>query len=334
MSVRWSLLASTVALAVVSSVAVVDAPTANSRALPAGSTQSTPGWALDRIDQRRLPLNGTYRSRANGSGVTAYVVDCGAQVGNPAFGGRGRRGPNLAGGTWGDCTDSFAVGHATFVAGIIGGAVTGVAKAVRVVSVRALNGGEGVGAPPTRVQAQRVVDAIDWVIKDAARHPGPAVVNLSLGFPERFIGVSRALQRLERAHITAAVAAGNESGDACQHTPARVPTALTVGAVNRHDRRWSGSNSGPCVDLFAPGVGVRSVLRGGGVFTYRGSGATSWATPYVTGAVALYLSTHPRAHPPAVRRWVLTGSTRGLLSGLPTGTPNRLLYAFAPLRRA
>ena len=334
MLVRWSLLAPTAALAVVSSVAVLDAPAASGRVLPAVSTQSSPGWALDRIDQRRLPLNDTYRARANGSGVTVYVVDCGAQVDNPAFGDRGRRGPNLAGGHWGDCTDSFAVGHATFVAGIVGGSVTGVAKGVRLVSVRVLNGGEGTAAPPRRVQAQRVVQGIDWVIKDAARHRGPAMVNLSLGFPKRFVGVSRALHRLEGAGITAVAAAGNDSGDACHHTPARVASALTVGAANRHDRRWSGSNTGTCVDLFAPGVGVRSVLRGGGVFTYRGSGATSWATPYVTGAAALYLSAHPRAHPLAVRRWVLNGSTKGLLSGIPAGTPNRLLYAFASLRRS
>jgi len=327
-------LAWTAALAVLSSVAVVDATAATGRDLLAVSTQSAPGWALDRIDQRQLPLNQAYRSRSNGSGVTVYVVDCGAQVGNAAFGDRGRRGPNFAEGPWADCTDSFAVGHATFVAGIVGGAETGVAKTVRIVSVRALTGGEGVAAPPKRVQAQRVIDAIDWVISDAAKLPGPAVVNLSLSFPERFVGVSRAIQRLEQAHITAVVAAGNESGDACRHTPARVPTALTVGAVNRNDRRWSGSNTGPCVDLFAPGVGVRSVLRGGGVFNYRGSGATSWATPYVTGAAALYLSTHPAARPPAVRRWILRNSTKGLLTGLPAGTSDRLLYTFASMRRA
>ncbi|MFZ0325135.1 MAG: S8 family peptidase [Actinomycetes bacterium] len=334
MPVRWSVLASTAALAILSSVVVVDAPASAGRVLPSVSTQSAPGWALDRIDQRRLPLNHAYRSRSNGSGVTVYVVDCGAQVGNPAFGGRGRRGPNFAKGPWADCTDSFAVGHATFVAGIVGGRVTGVANAVRLVSVRALKGGEGVGVPPMRVEAQRVIHAIDWVISDAAKKPGPAVVNLSLAFPERFVGVSRAMHRLERAHITAVVAAGNDSGDACQHTPARVPTVLTVGAVNRTDRRWSGSNTGPCVDLFAPGVSVRSVLSGGGVFSYRGSGATSWATPYVTGTAALYLSTHPGAHPPDVRRWILSSSTKGLLTGLPAGTSNRLLYAFAPLRGA
>lgn len=330
--IRWLLVTSTAALALILSVGVVGQPVAAARPLPAVNTQSAPGWALDRIDQRRLPLDHEYRSRTDGSGVTIYVVDCGAQVGNPEFGSRARRGPNFAGGPWTDCSDSFAVGHATFVAGIAGGRVTGVAKAARLVSVRALEGGEGVGSPPKRVEARRVVRAIDWVIADAARHRGPALVNLSLGFPERFAGVSRAMQRLERAGITAVAAAGNESSDACRHTPAEVPTVLTVGASNRNDRRWSGSNIGPCVDLFAPGVGVRSVLRGGGVFRYRGSGATSWATPYVSGAAALFLSTHPRAHPSTVRRWILSGSTKGLLVGLPAGTPNRLLYSLAPLR--
>src|SRR5438094_6397726 len=34
-------------------------------------------WGQDRIDQRRLPLNGTYTKKYTGSGVTAYIIDCG-----------------------------------------------------------------------------------------------------------------------------------------------------------------------------------------------------------------------------------------------------------------
>lgn len=297
----------------------------------AEAKQPHPGWALDRIDQRRPTLDQQYRSRTRGHGVRVYVIDCGAQVANSEFANRAIRGANIAGGHWTDCLDEMAVGHATFVSGIIGGVTTGVAKRVRLISVRTLSGGEGSPTPPTATQLRRVVRAIDWVIADASSHGKPAVVNLSLSFHGDRQRLTAAMARLEDAGIAAAVAAGNDGGNACRHTPANIPTALTVGAMNRHDRVWSGSNVGRCVDLFAPGVSLRSVLDGGGAFTYRGSGATSWATPYVTGVAALYLSRHPHAQPTQVRRWIVTSATVGRLSGLPPSTANRLLYSFAPI---
>jgi subtilisin family serine protease len=295
------------------------------------TVQRSPGWALDRIDQRTLPLDDRYRARNRGARVDVYVVDCGAQVRNLEFGGRAQRGANVAGGRWHDCSDEMGVGHATFVSGIVAGRSTGVAPSAHIVSVRALDEGEGSPPPPAAVQLRRVVRAIDWVVADAASHPDPAVVNLSLSFDGDRPRLTAALGRLESAGIVAVVAAGNDGGDACLHSPADVATAVTVGATNRLDRRWQGSNAGPCVDLFAPGVGVRSVLRGGGAFTYRHSGATSWAAPFVTGAAALYLSAHPNARPPEVRRWLSGHATRGRLAGLPSGTVNRLLFAFAAL---
>src|SRR5690242_5418403 len=39
------------------------------------TTQTGATWGLDRIDQRDLPLNGTYNYNADGSGVTAYIID-------------------------------------------------------------------------------------------------------------------------------------------------------------------------------------------------------------------------------------------------------------------
>ena len=96
----------------------------------------------------------------------------------------------------------------------------------------------------------------------------------------------------------------------------------------RHAYRyaWVGSNHGRCVDLWAPGKNITSVALEDGVFRYRGVGATSWATPFVTGAVALYLQRHPAASPKKVRHWLRHGATRGLLNHLPAGSPNRLLH--------
>ena len=92
---------------------------------------------LDRIDQRSLPLDGTYTAPKNGSGVTVYLVDTGLDVGNAAFGGRASLGRNFTNRNTGDCADEMGVGHGTFVAGIVGGATTGVANAVTLVEVQA-----------------------------------------------------------------------------------------------------------------------------------------------------------------------------------------------------
>jgi hypothetical protein len=78
--------------------------------------------------------------------------------------------------------------------------------------------------------------------------------------------------------------------------------------------------------LWAPGKGISSVLADGGVFRYRHVGATSWATPFVAGAVAVYLQDHPRARPAKVRRWLKRTATVGALEGALEGTPNRLLF--------
>ena len=54
------------------------------------------------------------------------------------------------------------------------------------------------------------------------------------------------------------VAAGNSNADACDYSPAAVDTAITVGATDADDKRASFSNWGNCVDVFGPGVGVKS----------------------------------------------------------------------------
>lgn len=86
--------------------------------------QNPAPWPLDRIDQRDLPLDGSYTYATTAQGVTAYVVDTGINTGHQEFGGRARVGYNgvfLEGSS--DCN-----GHGTHVAGTLGGATYGVAK--------------------------------------------------------------------------------------------------------------------------------------------------------------------------------------------------------------
>jgi len=54
------------------------------------------------------------------------------------------------------------------------------------------------------------------------------------------------------------VAAGGSNVDIGNTSPARVPSAITVGAVTTGDARASSSNYGPGVDIWAPGVSIIS----------------------------------------------------------------------------
>ncbi|GGJ38000.1 S8 family peptidase [Deinococcus roseus] len=273
-----------------------------------GTQSNPPSWGLDRIDQRDLPLNNSYTYATDGSGVTAYVVDTGIQTSHSNFGGRASVGIDTVGdGKAGiDCD-----GHGTHVAGIIGSNTYGVAKNVKLVSVRVLDC-EGSGS------MDGVIEGIDWVIKNAKK---PAVVNISLG-SEADATLDQAVKNAIQSGLTVVLAAGNQDDDACKYSPARVPEALTVGATDSGDKRTYFSNKGSCVDLFAPGLAITSTVLNNQTDAYSG---TSMAGPHVAGAVALYLAGHTSSTPAQVTAAILGNTTPNKVSD-PAGSPNKLLY--------
>jgi PKD repeat protein len=281
----------------------------------ADTTQTNPTWGLDRIDQRDLPLSGTYTYNQAGTGVTAYVIDTGIRFTHQQFGGRASFGFDAFGGNGDDCN-----GHGTHVAGTIGGSTYGVAKAVTLVAVRVLNC-QGTGSN------SGVIAGVDWVVGNHTT--GPAVANMSLSSGVDST-VDAAVTNAIADGITFSVSAGNNSTahryvSACTRSPARVPTAITVSSTDINDKRSSFANVGTCVDLFGPGSGVLSSWNTSDTATNTISG-TSMSTPHVTGTAALYLEANPSAAPSAVASAITSNASAGRVTDPGTGTPNLLLY--------
>lgn len=291
----------------------------------ASATQSGAVWGLDRIDQRSLPLNGSYVYDTAASNVKVYIIDTGIRITHQEFGGRAIWGTNQTG----DGNNTDCGGHGTHVAGTVGSSTYGVAKSVKLVAVKVL-GCNGSGSN------SGIIAGINWAVSN--KGSATAIANMSLG-GGRDQASNDAVNTAVNKGLFIAVAAGNENQDACNVSPASAEKALTVGATTRSDRRadpndWGytqagsplGSNYGSCVDLFAPGTGITSTLSTGDTAV---SGATwngtSMATPHVAGAAALILAANPSYTPDQIRAALLNGATTGKLSNL-GGSVDRLLF--------
>lgn len=259
----------------------------------------TVSFALDRIDQRALPLDRTYRRFGSGRGITVYVFDGGILEAHPELRGRVRRGYNAF-----PAEEHLCNAHGTAVAGAVAGTTLGVAPDAEIVDVKMVE------CRRMRGTIDAIVRAARWAIADHARYPGRrAIANWSFvadtSAPQP--ALDSAVRLLNAAGIPVVVSAGNIEMNACRISPSNAPGAIVVGASRMRaggaggtailtDERSPGTAFGPCIDVFAPGD---SVLLPSMDARQRPSQqlwtGTSMAAGYVSGAIALFLEANPSA---------------------------------------
>jgi len=218
--------------------------------------------------------------------------------------------------------------HGTHVAGTIGGVggngsgVAGVTWKVGMISTKFLG--------PTGGYTSDAVKALDYLTDLKSRHGMNIVAaNNSWGGGGASQALADAIGRAAKANILFVAAAGNggsdgvgDNNDSTANYPSNYNTTsaagydsvIAVAAINGSGGLASFSNYGATtVDLGAPGVSILSTLPGGGYGYYSG---TSMATPHVTGAIALYASTHAGASGAAIKTAVLAAASSTYTSSL------------------
>lgn len=282
-------------------------------------TTNAATWGLDRIDQRSQTLDNRYTYGSTGKGVSVYVIDTGIDTQHSDFGGRAVWGADLSG----ENRQEDCLGHGTHVAGIVGGQTYGVAKEARLVALKIFRC-EGNNAS----SLSAIASAVDWAIADGSA--SKKVINLSLGPRTRSIMpvLDEAVKKAVAAGITVVNAAANTTSgdDACFYSPSHVPEGISVGNVDRNNKKASDSNYGRCVEMFAPGDAITSTWLQGKTNTLNG---TSMATAFVSGAAARILSSSAGTLSPAqVKQRLQSSANTNILdaSSLGAGSVNRLLY--------
>lgn len=231
---------------------------------------------------------------------TVWIVDTGVDTDHPDLNVDTQRSRSFISG---QTSVEDENGHGTHVAGIIGAknnsvGVTGVASGARLVALKVLNQlGEG--------RLSGIIQAVNYVVQNGKAGD---VVNLSLGGEGTSATLDRVIRQAADAGILFAIAAGNESENSDNYSPARVnhPNVFTVSAMDRNNQFASFSNFGSSVDVAAYGVRITSTYKDGRYATLSG---TSMAAPHVAGLLLIRGRNLP---------------TRGFVTGDPDGNADPL----------
>ncbi|MGH3392238.1 MAG: type VII secretion-associated serine protease mycosin [Actinomadura sp.] len=283
------------ASAMVTAGAVAFAPMAAAAEPPAGAC-TNPDEALPAIKdlpwaQRMLDPKSVW-PHSTGKGVTVAVIDSGVDSDHPQM----RDGAVLRGEDFylqGDHPGNFdCASHGTAVASIIaarrapGVGFAGLAPEARILPVRVSDRAVGENGAAERIDSKVLARGIWYAVKSGAK-----VINLSLAGTAKNHYVEDAIRNARSKDVVVIAAAGDSrQGESGPAYPAAYPGVIGVGAVDQSGVLLSGSQTGPHVDLVAPGGDVLAAVRAGG---HRYWDGTSVATAFVSGAAALVRARRP-----------------------------------------
>ncbi len=242
-------------------------------------------WGIERV------FNGQYYGDQYTTSVQVAILDTGVDLDHPDLAANIVWAVDATGGRSADDKN----GHGTHCAGTIGAVrdnagVVGMYANVEIYAIKVLgNGGRGDWADLVNgiYLACQGPDGVEGTADDAD------VISMSLGGSSAPQEVHDAIIHAYNLGIVIVAAAGNEGdGDASTDEisyPAAYPEVIAVGATDKDDTIASFSNSGPYIEVAAPGVNIYSTYKGGGYDTLSG---TSMACPHVAGLVALIIAVH------------------------------------------
>ena len=228
----------------------------------------------------------THKLGFTGKGIKIGIIDSGIDRTHPDL--------KIAGGISyiGSSTNYHdANGHGTHVAGIIAArdndiGIIGVAPEAELYAIKVM-GKDGLG------NNSDVVKGIEWAITKNLD-----IINLSLTTEQKSVVMELALQNAYDHGLIIVGAAGNNEEGFIEPVnvlyPARYPTVIAVGAINKDNKKAKFSYYGNSLEFVAPGEEINSTyIQNPSTKLYATSSGTSMAAPFVTGIAALYKEAYP-----------------------------------------